>query len=1071
MSDGDALRLVFEIARADSAGDPYAFQFAPQNYLLRSEGGAFETSRMDWNGALLADLDAVRQSGRDPEVVQRLGDMLRQFLAPLHGAQQESRILAALAAAPPSPPGAPDDPITPRVVVTIRMAAAELFALPWELLTLRTTGQHLGEIPGVLLRYEWPETTSAPLPTAPGDSERILFAWSAASGAVPATEQLAAISDACRAGNLPFSDTHDVLPHASCSRLLRALSQAQAQGRPIAVLHLLCHGAEAGSSFGLGLDGDHEGDGPTVVDAGRLRQLLAPFAPMVRCVVLSACDSGNSGALASHLGSIAQTLHRAGFASVLASRYPLSVVGSIRMTETLYRTLLGRPASLESAFLAARRRLAEDTRRFDWASLQLYGHLDDGDDSRPLSFRPYRGLLSFQPEHARFFFGRQAETDQILRALRALQAPTATGKPRVLIVAGASGTGKSSVVLAGVVPQLLANPDGPAPRILRMRPGEQPLATLDALLAPRPAPPDASPAASDPKTAQPTLLVVDQLEEIFTHTTDAQARQAFVQRLFSHATAPASTSTALSVLCTLRVDFIGHCGDIVVDHAGHRLDGIAYDEAHRVFIGQLSPTALRLAIEEPARRVGLRLEEGLASRLLEAVASEPGALPLLADTLDILWGRRVGRLLTQQAYEQIGGVAGALRGRAEALLASLNPDEVREARRLLVRLVRIDSDVEYGTRRRGLLSKLRPQAPAAAAPLPPPVRSHLMRRAGQATADHTVAAARFDHVLRRFVDARLLVLDGEGDLQTVEIVHEALIRGWSRLSEWVQGDRQMMLDLEKLDRWVAAYDEHGTLLSNGQLALAESIAEQYPGEPSPAAQQLLDRSRGHQFLWRTTKRALVIALLGGFVVVAGLWWSARVARQQASVARDSMLSLLHRASDGPPSAPLLLTLARVKLNVEAAPSEALAAIERAYALAPGDPDILAERVACLLFNVRMAESITAAQGAWPLLREPAAQVNVAVLAWAAARLIDDEKTAAHWAEQALTAYIALPPGDSALNLHPSVVESLLRKIGPQSPRRAVLSSELVGLITVLSTQKSPATVDAVRKLLGRPPAP
>lgn len=135
--------------------------------------------------------------------------------------------------------------------------------------------------------------------TAP-EGGRILLAWSAAGGAVPAAEHTEAIQKACAQGfygfvSNPATKDADVLPHASVSRLVRTLEQTRKTGKHIAVLHLLCHGTQTPGSFGLSLDGE---DGRTVVDGQELRQVLAPFSGMVRLVVLSACDSGNTGELA-----------------------------------------------------------------------------------------------------------------------------------------------------------------------------------------------------------------------------------------------------------------------------------------------------------------------------------------------------------------------------------------------------------------------------------------------------------------------------------------------------------------------------------------------------------------------------------------------------------------------------------------------------------------------------------------------------------------------------------------------------------------------------------------------------
>ena len=117
----------------------------------------------------------------------------------------------------------------------------------------------------------------------------------------------------------------------SMGRLSSALTSATQAGRPIAILHLFGAWSAHGQHLGIVLDGEDADGSPVVVDAGRLRQLLAPHAATLRLVVLSACDSGNSGALGNQLGSMAQALHRAGIAAVVASRYPLSVSGSIRL--------------------------------------------------------------------------------------------------------------------------------------------------------------------------------------------------------------------------------------------------------------------------------------------------------------------------------------------------------------------------------------------------------------------------------------------------------------------------------------------------------------------------------------------------------------------------------------------------------------------------------------------------------------------------------------------------------------------------------------------------------------------
>lgn len=124
----DSLSLVLEFARAAQADDPFAFRFAPQDYLVRRAGGGVDSARLSWDAELLADLEAVRRPGRDPAIVQRLGETLRRFLGSAGWSEREAELSAAVQAHRP-------------VILTIRSAAAELYALPWELLALRSTGQ------------------------------------------------------------------------------------------------------------------------------------------------------------------------------------------------------------------------------------------------------------------------------------------------------------------------------------------------------------------------------------------------------------------------------------------------------------------------------------------------------------------------------------------------------------------------------------------------------------------------------------------------------------------------------------------------------------------------------------------------------------------------------------------------------------------------------------------------------------------------------------------------------------------------------------------------------------------
>ncbi len=782
--------------------------------------------------------------------------------------------------------------------------------MPWELLTLRASGQHLDELPGTLIRYAWPETRTTPETSAASSASRpeggrILMAWSAAGGALPAGQHQTAIQRACQRGFHRFEPERDVIAHFSLDKLDDALASASRDGDPVAVLHILAHGYRQGQAFGLvsnrdrgdddHSDDDHRTGGGTsnaIIDPGRLRQLLAPYADHLRLVVLCVCDGGNMGELGNHLGSFAQTLHRAGIQSVVASRSPLSAHSSVKFSQALYHNLLAEPASLEKAFTHARRTLARDADSLGWASLQLYARpptdSDDGDDTRPVVMRPYRGLLPFRAEHARFFVGRTAEAADILSHL---QTQHSEGKPRFLVVAGASGTGKSSVVMAGALPQLMADSADAADSGYSDEPNvdldvEGALRTLE-LLQPRLGDADIVQQAmalvrqrcaesstmsggrwdagvmrvgKDPMRALEAtlatrrhgggnfLLIVDQFEELFTAVDDADVRQRFAQRLWSLA------SAAGNVYCiiTIRVDFLGQCGDIILDSRhtsgrdGVRLDQVAYDEQHRVFVAHMRPEQVRAAIAEPARLVGLAFEPGLIDTIMEEVGAEPGVLPLLQYTLDLLWQRRRGRTLCADAYHALGGVTGALQRKADALIDDFDEAQEQQARRLLVRLVGIDDDMVLDTRRRVAIDDLRPAA---------------------STTDNGTCIA-FDYVLDAFVGARLLVRGEDGGVATVEVAHEALIRKWARLRKWLHEDRDKLVELEELRTLVQNCREYNTLLQGQQLGYAVQVREKYGDDLDPAMAETIAASVESDTRMRRRGRRRVQAVLTASLTVA-----------------------------------------------------------------------------------------------------------------------------------------------------------------------------------------------------------
>ena len=847
MNRAEPFEHTLEFSRVEAGDDPYAFQFRLQTYQRREPDGSMRVAKLEWN-QLRDDLEALQGTQIDPEVIRRLGHRLGDFLRRSGWDRYEREL--ALAARELRP-----------IRLTIRSSATELYSLPWELATLEASGQPLAALPDCLVRYEWPDEGTRPPERDPRvEGGRILFVWSEAGGSVPHSEHLDALRKACKEGYIDFDPESDVLEDVSSRALFARLKEASQEEKPYSILHVLCHGDRLTGDrdlFGLIWCGASVRKAQAI-DGITLGGLLAPHASTLRLVVLCACLGGDAGDPGNPIGGVAQGVHRAGLEAVVASRFPLSKRGSALFTTTFYTRLLVDPSSVETAFLAAREALGADTAKLDACSIQLYGRADGGFDTRPVVFVPYRGLLAFERRHERFFFGREGkdpkgrdrEVDELLSDFDKLVSTP--GSPRLAVVAGDSGTGKSSMVFASAVPHL----ERKGWVWQGMRPGSAPLAALDEALE-----------ALDEKMAKQrvtgraarSLLIVDQLEELFTSVAKGEEQTGFVRRLWERASQ--SGETCPSVIVTIRIDFLGRCGDIVLDReSGLRLDKVACDPAHQILVAQMDSEQLREAIEKPAARVGLLLEPGLTKRILEGVDREPGALPLVQHTLQLMWKKRRGRTLTQASYDELGGVGGALNQHADGVFDAFDEEKQRLARRLLMGLVRLGRGDAPDTRQREPLLRLRPVG-------------------GE-------DAARFDQVVSELVDQRLLVRSGsEGREQTVEVAHEALIRKWERLGKWISRERAWLLALEQVESWVETYKEFRTLLTEGQLEVAEQALGAFPERPLIAARELAKKSRAE--LERRRWRARALAMAAGLAAVimgalAFLAWSQATAANRAT---------------------------------------------------------------------------------------------------------------------------------------------------------------------------------------------
>ncbi|WP_159397583.1 CHAT domain-containing protein [Sorangium cellulosum] len=949
--EATSLDLTLDLARAEDTDAPFAFRFTSQSYVMRREDGVFECATFPWDDEVLRDLEALQRPRPEPLARQRFGERLRGFLAEAGRGAREEEIAAALRDGR-------------RVHLTVRSSAAELYALPWELLTLRASGQHLGELPGCLIRYEWPGTeTAGPEPGQQAEGGRILFAWSAAGGAVPAEAHLGALRRASAEGYHPFDVDRDVLPHVSPAALYKALNGG---GPPVSVLHILCHGgalAPSAEAFGLVWDASEPGGEPVMVDAGALRRMLEPHLGTLRLVVLCSCYGGGAGAPGNALGSVAQALHRAGIPAVVASRYPLTAHGSVALAEVLYRELLVSSASVEDAFLAARERLGREAASDDWASLQLYAREADGPDHRPIVVRPYRGLRPFEAEHRRFFLARGRETEELVKAIGA--------GGRLVTVVAPSGAGKSSLVRAGLIPAVLEGALGPRPFQVRiLHPGVSPLRALAAMADSLGAPEEErAPRSLQPSLAGPPgevwgavsqrpaalagvleqrlsalpgdprlLLVVDELEELFTRAEDRAEVDAFVTALVQAASAPGDR---VRVVFTLRSNFLARYLELHPELA----------RAPLVPIPPMSDEQLMEVSVGPAERVGLRFEEGLAEALLASLHEGPaaaahgagGKLPLLEFALEALWERRAGGFITWEAWEEIGGLNGAIAKRADEVLAGCAGEEQRQlARDLLTRLVHLGRDTE-DTRRYASREEIESLAPGRAA----------------------------GAELERWIRARLLTASED----EVVMAHEAVIHGWGTLQGWLDEDREALLTRQDLGQAARRWEDSGRspeelwrgsrlrkmleLRQAGRMRL--STAEAAFLEAAQAAAVKTQRKRPW---WRSLRLGDATAIVAlGAVAIAALGAVTIVALRAARLAFEALLTKpIHQAdpqtvlsspSPGPGSEAALVALGAVTFALGALVARAIRQVDpQAIPITPASAPSAMARVVVLPPNTR-----------------------------------------------------------------------------------------------------------------------
>lgn len=439
-------------------------------------------------------------------------------------------------------------------------------------------------------------------------------------------------------------------------------------------------------------------------------------------------------------------------------------------------------------------------------ALQGIGRAADGPKlALPERSCPYPGMVAFTSAQSDRFFGRTAEIEWLLARVRA------GGR---LLVIGPSGSGKSSVVFAGLIPRL------PQSVVVRtLRPGADPIAALAAARrVPQSDGRDGGelPAGLGPE--QRLLVVVDQLEEAFT-LAPRPAQQAFFRSLGELARTPRCT-----VVLAMRADFFP---DLMASELW------PIDPADRLEVAPLRGDALAEAIAGPARLYGVTLEPALLTRLLADAAEEPGALPLLQEALVLLWQRRSGRRLTLQAYDELlarakqsglctpeasSGLAVAIASHAEAVLAELLEPQRALLRRTLLRLVQF-GEGRPNTRRQQPRSALRAHGDDAAA-LDALLGKLVAARLLTVTSPEPPSEARS----RSAPPAEARPASAE---PIVDLAHESMLLGWPRLQRWIReltaSERTRRRLEDYANEWQRLSQQGGGLLDPVETTEAEAF--------------------------------------------------------------------------------------------------------------------------------------------------------------------------------------------------------------------------------------------------------
>ncbi|MGG6242588.1 hypothetical protein ACQ4N7_28590 [Nodosilinea sp. AN01ver1] len=481
---------------------------------------------------------------------------------------------------------------------------------------------------------------------------------------------------------------------------------------------------------------------------------------------------------------------------------------------------------------------------------------------------PYKGLAAFTEQDGDRYFGREAQVERLWQRFQALaaQSTQANAVPRLLPILGPSGCGKSSLARAGLIPELASRPlpGKTAMRVAVLVPGSHPLEALAGVLA-KAATQDPLPVTKTREFTEelglvnktgthdglrriaslipqihdaPLVVLVDQFEEVYSLCKDTDERQAFIDNLF---TAAQDSSGQVSVVLTLRSDFLGE----TQRHPG--LNQIIGSDQSAI-VPAMTTEELRRAIAEPAKRAGHPLDAATIDLLVQDAEGREGALPLLQFALSRIWEGVGQGVAPADTYRHMGGVGGALAGKAQDIYDHLSPTEQETTRRIFIGLVQLGEGTR-NTRRRV------------------PVESLI------ASQDSLEAVKQ---VLARFSSpgARLITLSSQSNREVAEVTHEALFGHWQALNEWLDSSRDDIRFLRRLEAaaeyWHTKGRPAGLLWRSPDLDLLRTFAQKHQGNMTALDMAFFTAADQSERQEKRLRHLGLTGLLAGMVLTTGL---------------------------------------------------------------------------------------------------------------------------------------------------------------------------------------------------------